>query len=59
MSIVSSLERVSVQRQKRSVGGVFLVIVIQIYDNLNDLVQHHKHPRFTLSCLLQQSSTVK
>ena len=30
--------RVSGQRQKPSVGGVFLVIVIQTYDNLNDLL---------------------
>ena len=41
------------------VGGVFLVIVIQTYDSLNDLLQHHKHSQFTLSCLLQQSSNAK
>ena len=56
---VRSLERVSKQRQKPSVGGVFLVIVIQTYTSLNDLHQHHKHPQFTRSCLLQQSSNAK
>ena len=55
MFIVRNLEKVSEQRQKPSVGGVFLVIVIQTYDSLNDLLQHHKHPQFTHSCLLQQS----
>ena len=36
MSIVRTLERVSEQRQKPSVSGVFLVIVIHIYDSLDD-----------------------
>ena len=44
------------QCQKPSVGGVFLVIVIQTYDSLKDLLLHHKHPQFTHSCLLQQFS---
>ena len=44
---------------KPSVGGVFSVIVIQTYGSLNDLLQHHKRPQFTHSCLLQQSSNVK
>ena len=59
MSIVRTLERVSEQRQKPIVSGVFLVIVIQTYDSLDDLLQHHKHPQFTLSCFFQQSSNVK
>ena len=62
MFIVKSPVKVLEQRQKPSVGGVFLVIVIQTYDmiqtydSLNDLLQHHKHPQFTRSCFLQQSS---
>ena len=59
MFIVRSLEKVSEQCQNPSVGGVFLVIVIQTYDSLNDLLQHHKRPQFTHSRLLQQSSNVK
>ena len=35
MFIVKNLGRVSEQCQKSSVGSVFLVIVIQIYDSLN------------------------
>ena len=49
MSIVKTLEKVSEQRQKPSVSGVFLVIVIQIYDSLNDLLQHRKHPQLRSS----------
>ena len=59
MFIVRNLETVSEQCQKPSVGGVFLVIVIQIFASLNDLLQHHKHHQSTLSCLLQQSSNQK
>ena len=59
MFIVRNLERVLEQRQEPSVGGVFLVIVIQTYDSLNDLLQHHRHPQLTHSCLLQRSSNVK
>ena len=62
MSIVRSLERVSEQRQKPSVGGVFLVIVIQIYDNVNDLLQQHKHPQFNtfllVAAVLQREVTL-
>ena len=58
MFIVKSPVKVLEQRQKPSVG-VFLIIVIQTYDSLNDLIQHHKHLQFTLSCLLQQSSNAK
>ena len=32
------------------VGGVFLVIVIQTYDSLNDLLQHNKHPQHIPVC---------
>ena len=35
MFIVRNLERVSGQRQKPSVGGLFLVIVIQMYDSFS------------------------
>ena len=59
MFIVRSLVKVLEQRQKPSVGGVFLVIVIQTYDSLNDLLQHHRHLQFTHSCLLQRSSNSK
>ena len=52
--IVRSPEKVLEQREKPSVGGVFLVIVIQTYDSLNDLLQRHKRPQFTHSCLLQR-----
>ena len=41
MFIVRSLEKVLEQRQKPSVGGVFLVIVIQTCDSLKDLLQQH------------------
>ena len=37
----------------------FLVIVIQTYDSLNDLLQLHQHPQFTHSCLLQQFSNAR
>ena len=59
MFLVRSPVKVLEQYQKPSVGGVFLVIVIQTYDSLKDLLQHHKHPQFTHSCLLQQFSNVK
>ena len=59
MFIVKSPVKVLEQYQRPNVGGVFLVIVIQTYDSLKDLLPHHKHPQFTRSCLLQQFSKVK
>ena len=59
MFIVKSLVKVLEPCQRPNVGGVFLVIVIQTYDNLKDILQHHKHPRFARSCLLQQFFNVK
>ena len=59
MFIVRSPVKVLEQRDKPSVGGVFLVIVIQTYHSLNNLLQHHKHLQFTHSCWLQRSSNAK
>ena len=59
MFIVKSPVNVLEQCRRPKVGGVFLVIVIQTYDSLKDLLLHHKHPQFTRSCLLQQFFNVK
>ena len=53
MFIVKSPVKELVQCQRPNVGGVFLVIVIQTYDSLKDLLPHHRHLQFTRSCLLQ------
>ena len=53
----SAVTIISPAAAKPSVGGVFLVILIQTYDSY--LLQHHKHPQFTHYCLLQQSSNAK
>ena len=59
MFIVKSPVKVLEQCQRPNVGGVFLVIVIQTYDSLKDLLPHHRHLQFTRSCLLQQFFNVK
>ena len=51
------------EKSGEGVGAASVVcswnIVNRMYASLNDLLQHHKRPQFTLSCLLQQSSNVK
>ena len=44
--------------QRLNVGGVSLVNVTPTYATLNDLLLHHRHPQFSLSCLLRQFSTL-
>ena len=58
-STVRSLVKELGLLQKRHVDGVFLVIVTQTYATLNDLLQHHKHLQYILSCLLRQFSNVR
>ena len=44
--------------QRLNVGGVSLVNVTPTYASLNDLLLHHRHPQFSLSCLWRQFSTL-
>ena len=44
-------EGVGATSKRLNVGGVSLVNVTPTYASLNDLLLHHRHPQFSLSCL--------
>ena len=59
MSTVRGLAKKLELLQRPNVDGVFLVIGTQTKATLNDLLLHHRHLQYALSCLLRQFSSGK